>query len=249
MRKLLIIGIGAGDPDYVTVQAIKAMNRVDVFFIPEKGEEKADLAEARRALCERHITKDYRTIAVPMPTRDAAVADYRERVEEWHAKIAASYERLLEAELREGECGGILVWGDPSLYDSTLRIVERIRANGFALDYEVIPGITAPQALAAKHRIALNGIGGPVLITTGRKLAEGFPEGQDNVVVMLDGEQAFAKIAPEGLEIFWGANLGGDAEMLVSGKLAEVSEEIEEKRRAARERNGWVMDTYLLRRR
>lgn len=249
MRKLLIIGVGAGDPDYLTVQAIKAMNRVDVFFIPDKGAEKAELAEARRALCERFIAgKAYRMVGVPMPERDAGVADYREKVEDWHAKIAEAYKTLLQTDLREGECGGVLVWGDPSLYDSTLRIVESLRARGFALDYEVIPGITAPQALAAKHRVALNAIGGPIQITTGRRLAEGFPADQDSVVVMLDGEQAFGKIAPDGLEIFWGAYLGTANEILVSGKLGEVKGEIERLRRAAREKNGWVMDTYLLRR-
>ena len=43
MRKMLIIGIGAGDPDYITVQAINALNQVDVFFVIDKGEEKDDL--------------------------------------------------------------------------------------------------------------------------------------------------------------------------------------------------------------
>ena len=37
MKKILIIGIGAGDPDYMTVQAINALNRADVFFVMDKG--------------------------------------------------------------------------------------------------------------------------------------------------------------------------------------------------------------------
>ena len=76
-------------------------------------------------------------------------------------------------QMAEGECGAFLVWGDPTLYDSTLRIIRRILSKGFALEYEVIPGITAVQALAAQHRIALNSIGEPVLITTGRRIAKG----------------------------------------------------------------------------
>ena len=43
-RKLMVIGIGPGDPSCVTVQAIEAMNGTDVFFVPDKGTEKADLA-------------------------------------------------------------------------------------------------------------------------------------------------------------------------------------------------------------
>ncbi|MBX9873317.1 MAG: precorrin-6A synthase (deacetylating), partial [Beijerinckiaceae bacterium] len=152
-------------------------------------------------------------------------------------------------ELAEGQTGALLVWGDPALYDSTLRIVERVRDGGLPLDWQVIPGISSVQALAARHRIPLNRIGEPVLITTGRKLAEGLPLAPDGVVVMLDGEQAFAKIPPEGLEIFWGAYLGTPDEILIAGPLAEVANTIARIRAEARARHGWIMDIYLLRRR
>ncbi len=44
MKRILIIGIGAGNPDYVTIQAVNALNEVDVFFVMDKGiaKEKAD---------------------------------------------------------------------------------------------------------------------------------------------------------------------------------------------------------------
>ncbi|MBV9577140.1 MAG: precorrin-6A synthase (deacetylating), partial [Chloroflexi bacterium] len=45
MRKVLVIGIGAGNIEHVTVQAINALNRVDVFFITDKGSTTADLVE------------------------------------------------------------------------------------------------------------------------------------------------------------------------------------------------------------
>ena len=51
MKKVLIIGIGAGNPDYITVQAIKALNEVDVFFVIDKGKEKRSyFACARRSV-------------------------------------------------------------------------------------------------------------------------------------------------------------------------------------------------------
>jgi precorrin-6A synthase len=67
------------------------------------------------------------------------------------------------------------------------------------------------------------------------------------VVVLLDGVQAFASLADQNLEIFWGAYLGTDHEILRSGKLAEVKDDIAAVRKQARERHGWIMDTYLLR--
>jgi precorrin-6A synthase len=250
MRKILIIGIGAGNPDYLTVQAIDALNRADVFFIPDKGEEKADLRRLREEICDRFITTaDYRTVDFTVPQRGGAGADYRGSIDDWRAKLEAEYERLFTEQLSDGECGAFLVWGDPTLYDGTLRIVEAMRSRGFALDCEVIPGISAVHALAAQHRVPLNRIGEPVLITTGRRIAAGMPDGIDNAVVMLDGEMAFRKLGAADVDIYWGAYLGTADEILVSGRLSEVMDDIERIRTRAREEKGWIMDTYLLRKR
>ena len=251
MRKLLIIGIGAGDPEHITVQAVKALNRVDAFFVLDKGEEKAELTALRRAICERYIEgRHWRFVTLPDPARDHDPADYRAEVADWHARRAALLAPLIARELPEGGTGGILVWGDPSLYDSTLRVAERIVADGtVALEVEVIPGITSVQALAARHRIALNDVGGAVLITTGRRLAAGgMPTDADNVVTMLDGPGAFRTVPDQDLTIYWGAYLGTPHELLLAGPLAEVKDRIAALREQARRRHGWIMDTYLLRR-
>jgi precorrin-6A synthase len=50
------------------------------------------------------------------------------------------------------------------------------------------------------------------------------------------------------MHIYWGAYLGTHDELLVSGPLAEVADEIDRARAEARERKGWIMDIYLLRR-
>jgi precorrin-6A synthase len=249
MRNVLIIGIGAGNPDYVTVQAINALNRADVFFIPNKGTEKEGLARLRLEICERYIKdRDYRLFGFDVPERSKDPSDYKMNVQDWHSRIGENYEKLLTKELGDGECGAFLVWGDPTLYDSTLRIIETIKSRGdLALDYEVIPGISSVQALAAQHRIALNRIGESVHITTGRKLAEGFPDNADSVVVMLDGEQSFMKIESADIDIYWGAYIGTADEILVSGRLSEVANDIEALRARSRRENGWIMDTYLLR--
>lgn len=250
MRNILIIGIGAGNPDHMTVEAIAALNRADVLFIPDKGEEKAALRHLRETICARFIgAPGYRTVPVAIPCRAEAGNDYQGVVDDWHARISESYRALFETELAEGQTGALLVWGDPALYDSTLRIMERVAASGLALDWQVYPGISSVQVLAARHRIPLNGIGTPILFTTGRRLGRGFPADQDSVVVMLDGEQAFAKVDPAGLEIFWGAYLGMPDELLLAGPLAEMAPRIAEVRAEARARHGWIMDTYLLRRR
>lgn len=250
MRKILVIGIGAGDPEYITVQAIHALNQVDVFFIMDKGREKDDLVRLRRQICDLYIEdKSYRTVEAADPPRDRNGVSYASAVEAWHEKRAAIYEQLISRELGEEECGAFLVWGDPSLYDSTLRIIDRIVAKGTVrFDYEVVPGISSVQALAAKHKIALNRVAGSVQITTGRRMTEGLPDGIDDVVVMLDGDCSFKNVKDADAEIYWGAYLGTEDEILVSGNLQERMGDIERMRTEARDKKGWIMDTYLLRR-
>lgn len=250
-RKVLVIGIGAGNPDYVTIQAVDALNRVNVFFIPNKGIEKDGLARVRREICERFIRdQSYRTVEFEVPQRKAATDDYTATVADWHVAVEGVFEKLLLEELEEHECGAFLVWGDPTLYDSTMRILDRLQARGgFELEYDVIPGISSVQALAARHKVALNRIGQSITITTGRKLAtEGFPNAMDSMVVMLDGDAAFRNVDGD-VDIWWGAYVGTPDEVLVSGKLGEVIGDIERIREEARKTNGWIMDTYLLKRR
>jgi precorrin-6A synthase len=250
MRRLLVIGIGAGDPEHVTVQAINALNEVDVFFVIEKGHDTDELVRLRREICERYIDKHtYRIVEIPDPPRDRSAPAYRTAVEDWRDRRAERWERAIVDELDDEGCGAFLVWGDPSLYDSTLAVLDRILARGsLEFEHEVLPGITSVQALTARHRIPLNRVGRAVQITTGRRLADGFPEGVDEVVVMLDADCSFRHVQDEEIEIHWGAYLGMDDEILVSGTLREVGEEIERVRREARERKGWIMDAYLLRR-
>ncbi len=256
MKQILIIGIGAGDPDYLTVQAVKALNRVDVFFLLDKGRTKGKLRDVREEICRRHIEpgRVHRFVEAPSPPRDTQPADYRAAVDELNAAKQAVFERMIADEMEDGETAGILVWGDPMLYDSTIRNVEALVATGrHEIDYEVIPGITAVQALAARHRIPLNRIAEPVALTTGRKLAEGFPADIDSVAVLLDGEDTYRRFTDTNvhgdMEIYWGAYLGTPDEILISGKVSDVAADIHRRRHEARQRNGWIMDTYLMRKR
>jgi precorrin-6A synthase len=251
VRRLLVIGIGAGDPEHVTAQAARALNEVNVFFVVDKGEQTADLVTLRRTILQRFVEHpSYRIVDLPDPPRDRAAAAYGPAVDDWRAHRAELWGAALRDELGENEVGGFLVWGDPSLYDSTIDVVERILASGaVAIEYEVIAGVSSVHALTARHRIAANRIGGAVQITTGRRLARlGWPEGVDDLVVMLDAECSFDAIDPEGIEIYWGAYLGTPDELLVAGPLGEQADEIRRVRAQARERKGWIMDTYLLRR-
>lgn len=250
MIELSLVGIGTGNPAHLTLQAIEALNAADLILIPTKGPDKDDLAGLRRRICADAITApEVRIAEFALPERDPAIADYAARVAAWHDAIAAIWATEIRAHIGTAGRVAFLVWGDPSLYDSTLRIAERV-ARDLPLEIKVIPGITAIQALTAGHAIPLNRINAPVTITTGRRIRDhGWPEGADSVVVMLDGDCSFRTLDQPGLHIWWSAYAGMEEELTLSGALPDIADEIVETRAKARAAQGWIMDIYLLRRR
>ncbi|MEP3442721.1 MAG: precorrin-6A synthase (deacetylating) [Sulfitobacter sp.] len=243
--QLTLIGIGTGNPEHLTLQAIRAMNAQDLIMVPRKGAGKDDLADLRREICAEVVTNaQTRIVEFDLPVRDLKIQDYRQRVDDWHDAIAAVWRDTIAA-CPNATRVALLVWGDPSLYDSTLRIAARLSP---APQVTVIPGITSLQALTAAHATVLNEIGAPFIVTTGRRLRdEGWPAGVDTIAVMLDAGSAFEAIDPAGLHIWWGAYVGMKEQIIIEGPLAEVAGQITETRARARADHGWIMDIYLLR--
>ena len=242
MTDLWLIGIGTGNPDHVTLEGQKALRDASAILLPRKGAGKEDLAHIRLAILEA-AGASAEILPFDMPVRDETLP-YQERVAAWHDDIAQRWTRALAA-APQGPAA-LLVWGDPGLYDSTLRIARRLDP---APRVRVVPGVTALQALTAAHAISFNTIDSAVTVTTGRRLREGgWPHGADTLIVMLDGKCGFQALDTRATHIWWGAFLGMPEQVLVSGALSEVSEEIVETRERERARHGWIMDTYLLRR-
>lgn len=245
---LKLVGVASGDLAHLTAEARAAILAADVLLIPKKGDEKEELAAARLQLCD--LIRGGEGVGVrlfDMPVRDPSIGDYRQRVECWHDAIADSWAKALQG-VAEGAQVVLLVWGDPSLYDSTLRIAARLqKSRSFTLS--VLPGLTSVQLLTAAHTIPLNTLAEPFMVTTGRRLREqGWPAGVETVVVMLDGEGTFSTLDPEGIAIWWGAYLGMAGQILDHGPLAEAGPRILETRARARAERGWIMDCYVMRR-
>ncbi len=203
MLALSLIGIGCGDPEQLTRAAVRAINAADLILIPREGRRSpiSQISGGRSARMSSPI-RTTRIAEFDLPVRDAGEADYHKGVDDWHDAVAAAWSRTIASHLEGDGKVALLIWGDPSLYDSSLRIARRLDPlpgyRGRARHHSI-------QALCAAHALPLNDIGEPFLVTTGRRLREGgWPQGVDTVVVMLDGGTAFQSLDPAGLHIWWG---------------------------------------------
>ncbi|GIT87844.1 precorrin-6A synthase (deacetylating) [Roseobacter sp. OBYS 0001] len=239
---LWLIGIGTGAMSHITLEGRQAIRDAAVILLPRKGAGKDDLATVRLKIIEA-AGAQAKVVPFEMPVRDETLP-YQERVALWHDQIALAW----QGALAETEITGpvaLLVWGDPGLYDSTLRIAERLSPRP---TIRVVPGVTALQALTAAHAIPFNTIDGSVCVTTGQQLrTHGLPGNAETAVVMLDGKCSFMALDDPDLMIWWGAFLGMPEQITIKGRLRAVGTQIVEKRAKARADHGWIMDTYLLR--
>lgn len=251
-RRVRVIGVGPGDPEMVTLEALAALRSVAYFIVSDKsprGGMPDPLVAARGRLLERHLDSEPVVVRIDDPVRErrpeatGTQEEYAAAVEAWHEARSQAYEDALLA--HDGDAG-FLVWGDPAFYDSTIRILERVQHRGrVAFSLDVIAGISSLQLLAARHRIVLHEVGQPLHVTTRRRLRLAIEQGQENLVVLLN-----SSIDLDGLEdwqIWWGGNLGTDSEELVSGRVGDALPEIDAARARAKDAAGWVMDIYLLR--
>lgn len=246
--RVRILGVGMG-PQHVTPEVADALRSVDYVLAAFKGPND-ELLALRWEIVDAFTDGKVDVVAVRDPERDRSTGltdqGYQHAVADWHDARAEAYADVLR---QRGGTAAFLVLGDPSLYDSTIRVVEKIQTLGVPVEFDVLPGISAPQLLAARHRIVLHEVGRPVHITTGRLLQDAVAAGQDNIVTMLNAPpERFDVTGMDGWSVWWGANLGASSERLVAGRFGDVDRQIAEARSQARAEAGFVMDIYLFRR-
>ena len=249
------VGIAAGPPDRVVSVNLCTDQLAMLLARPGQLISVSHLAADETISLMSAEAVGLRIVELQDPPRPWKTAeDYKEAVATWRRQRLDQWTHAVADNLADGQRGGFLVWGDPGLYESTLAIVKKLIAavdadGGVPIELNVIPGISSSLSLASRHQIPLNRQGRALQISPARLLADGMPEGVDDVIVMLDGRRTFSLIDPTGIDIYWAAYIGTPDEILISGDLAEVREKILTARADAEQRLGWVFDTYLLRRR
>jgi precorrin-6A synthase len=241
-KKVYIIGIGPGDPKYLTLEAYEIIKKAKNFIIPLKKGPKEELTKIREKVIEfcKEGKTDYRIIKVKFPERKKGGV-YKLEVESWRKEKAS----ILAEVLKDVDEACFLVLGDPSLYDGHIEIFKEVSKN-LPMEIEVIPGISTINLLSAKHKISLTKVAETLVITTPRPLRKQ-KEISRNTVVFLDNYETFKLFKDDSeLMIYWGAYLGTEKEVLFNGKLFECWQELVELRRKLKEKHGYIMETYLL---
>ncbi len=240
--RIRVIGIGPGGPDQLTIEAVRALNQVAAHLVISKRDDDP-LAAAREAIIARHVTAAVPRIVVTDPERDRGQhgdqASYRRAVAQWHTARVQAIEAAIAGV--EGDVG-LLVWGDPAFYDSTIRVVAQL-----GRPFDVVPGVSSVSLLASRFGIVLHEIGQPIHITTGRRLADDLAAGQTTVVAFLLTQADLDQLDDDD-QVWWGANLGTDHESLVSGSWGQIAAQVAAERARVKQAAGWVMDLVLVRR-
>lgn len=134
--KLIGVGVGPGDPELLTLKAVRMIQENEVIAVPGEEAKKSVAYEiavrAVPALAEKHL------VAVPMPM----IRDEKE-LEKSHDKAADFIEEIL----RQGKNVVFLMLGDPTVYSTYLYLHKRIKERG--LETEIVNGIPSFCAAAA----------------------------------------------------------------------------------------------------
>ncbi|MDQ7992068.1 MAG: precorrin-2 C(20)-methyltransferase [Propionicimonas sp.] len=147
---LIGVGVGPGDPDLITVKALDALGRADVVLVPatDTGTDETGRAEQVVLAACPGVAGRIERVPFSMAQRQGVGA---RRLESWQASARAA-----EAAFARG--AGTVAFatvGDPSVYSTFSYLAAHVRAAVAGLEVQVVPGITAMQALAAASRIPL----------------------------------------------------------------------------------------------
>lgn len=140
--KLYGIGVGPGDPELLTLKAVRLIKECDVIAVPGKKKEETTAYQIVKQAVLEIEEKECLEIDMPM-TKDAE-------------KLELSHEAAFQTvagELEEGKNVAFLTLGDPCVYSTYIYIHQRIEKAGY--ETEIVSGIPSFCAVSAKLNMGL----------------------------------------------------------------------------------------------
>ncbi|MDR7300673.1 precorrin-2 C(20)-methyltransferase [Haloactinomyces albus] len=147
--RLVGLGVGPGDPEMLTLAALRELREANTVFVPVLSVEEQGRAEA---VVRAHLdSEDPRVQRLVFALSDPVGGPQERRRRHWDSAAEVVAERLREE-------GGTVVFatlGDPSLYSTFTYLAEGVRERLSDIEVATVPGITAMQATASASGIAL----------------------------------------------------------------------------------------------
>lgn len=135
--KLYGIGVGPGDPELITLKALRLTKEADVIAFPGKIPEETVAYQIMKGAYPEIDEKEFVSVYMPM-TKDP------EQLEYYHMQGT----EILKKELDQGKQVVFLTLGDPAVYSTYIYVHKRIAALGY--DTEIISGIPSFCAVSAR---------------------------------------------------------------------------------------------------
>lgn len=149
--KLYVIGVGPGDPELLTLKAIRILKEVPCICVPKGKEEGSSLA---LSIIKKAINiEDKEIIEAHFPmkkTRSVSSSDTIDIQEKWHETITN-----ISNKLSRGIDMAFITLGDPTIYSTFFYLFNRLLSTHKDLNLEIIPGISSINASASKAKISL----------------------------------------------------------------------------------------------
>ncbi|NCB91042.1 MAG: precorrin-2 C(20)-methyltransferase [Clostridia bacterium] len=173
--KLFGLGVGPGDPELLTIKALRLIKENDVIAVPGNEIKESVAYKIVKGVYEELDTKQLISVAMPM-TKDKAVLEAN------HQKAADDVTQYL----KQGKNVVFLTLGDPTVYSTYLYVHKRVINMGY--EAEIVSGITSFCAVAARLNMGLVEMAEPLHVIPATYKAEQMDE-----VLKLPGTKVLMK--------------------------------------------------------
>ena len=136
------IGVGPGDPELLTLKALKALQNVPVIYVPQAADRRESYA---LSIVKDYVKPEQEILRVPFPTDDAEGA----------AQVWRKASEMVVERLKKGQDVAFLTEGDPMLFSTFSYVLAGVRELCPEAPVEIIPGISSVTAAAASSGIPL----------------------------------------------------------------------------------------------
>ena len=212
--KLLGLGVGPGDPELLTIKALRIIQESDVIAVPGNEVQESVAYQIVKGVYKELYSKPLIPIAMPM-TKDKAVLEAN------HEKAADD----IEACLKEGKQVAFLTLGDPTVYSTYMYVHKRILSRGY--EVEIVSGITSFCAVAARLNRSLVEMAEPLHVIPATYKAD-----EMNEILALPGTKVLMKTGRKLKQVKESILNSGQSAVMIENcgmeteKIYETAEEI-----------------------